>query len=49
MKQPYTTIQEMEKHLIAKALDKALYSKRKAAKLLGITPATLHNKLNQYK
>ena len=46
---PYTTIEEMEKYIIAKALDKAFYSKKKAAKLLGITSATLHNKLSQWK
>lgn len=49
MKPPYTTIEEMEKHYIVKALDRALYSKKKAAKLLGITPQTLHNKLNKWK
>ena len=48
VKQPYTTIAEMEAYIIKKALDKA-YNKIEAAKLLGITPRTLYTKIHTYK
>lgn len=44
---PYTTIKEMEKFIINKALSKA-QNKKEAAKLLGITDRTLFNKIYQY-
>ena len=48
MELPYTTIKQMEKYIINKALDKAK-NKKEAAKLLGITEKTLYNKLYIYK
>ena len=45
---PYKTIKEMEVFFIKKATKK--YNTLKtAAKMLGITERTLHNKMDQYK
>ncbi len=45
---PYTTIAEMHKYIINKALDKAP-NKKEAAKLLGITERTLYTKIAEYR
>ena len=45
---PYRTIEDMHKYMVAKALDRAK-NKKEAAKLLGITERTLHNKLKTWK
>jgi len=44
-----TTIAEMEKRLIFKTLEANNYNKAQAAEVLGITPRTLRNKLNEYR
>jgi len=41
-------LEEMERELILKALQKTNWSKRKAAKLLGISERTLYRKINEY-
>jgi DNA-binding protein Fis len=41
-------LQEVEKALIIKALDKCEGNRTEAAKLLGISRRTLHRKLNEY-
>lgn len=46
--QEFTSIEEMEKSLIYKTLEKTGYNRTKAADILGITTRTLRNKLNQY-
>lgn len=43
---PYTTIQEMEEYVIKKAL-KRYPTKKAAARMMGITPRTLQNKLKE--
>ena len=48
MKQPYTTIKEMEIHTITRALN-ICKNKKIAAKRLGITERTLYNKMVTYK
>ena len=44
-----TTLREMEKGLIYKALDKTEGNRTHAAKILGISVRTLRNKLAEYK
>jgi two-component system response regulator AtoC len=44
-----TTIAEMEKRLIFKTLEANDYNKAQTAEVLGITPRTLRNKLNEYR
>lgn len=44
-----TTLYETEKELIFKTLEYANNNKTRAAKILGISLKTLHNKLNEYK
>jgi DNA-binding NtrC family response regulator len=45
---PVTTIREMERHLIVRALAETSQNKQRAARLLGITQKTLYNKLARY-
>jgi two-component system response regulator FlrC len=45
---PIMTIDEMEKHLIGKALTQTSGNRTHAARLLGISVRTLRNKLNEY-
>ncbi|HHM24087.1 MAG TPA: sigma-54-dependent Fis family transcriptional regulator [Bacteroidetes bacterium] len=42
-------LEEMEREMILKALQRTNWSKRKAAKLLGISERTLYRKINEYK
>lgn len=44
-----TTIADMERRLIFKTLKANNYNKAQAAEILGITPRTLRNKLNEYR
>lgn len=47
--QPGTTIEDMERQLIATTLDSVNGDKPKTAEMLGISLKTLYNRLNQYK
>jgi Nif-specific regulatory protein len=42
------TLKEMEKEYILKVLEENNMNKLKSSKILGITPKTLYNKLNDY-
>jgi len=46
---PLMTIEEMERHLIGKALDETDGNRTHAAKILGISVRTLRNKLAEYR
>ena len=43
-----TTLEEAERVLISRALEKTNWSKRKAAQILGISERTLYRKINEY-
>lgn len=49
MSSPYATLDQVVREHLERVLDHCGGNKTQAAKILGVTAKTVHNKLNQYR